>query len=399
VAGADQDVKTVRVDVKAHGDRELKIVWNDAPPWPAYNISRSAVEAATRRIRDVLRDLVQAALGGKLGASGEILKDLARAGSLLYETLFAATEHKEYATRVHRYYSNPEGEPFRLRFSVETSVFVPWGLVFPATADEVEALPVLADIAEPGPYAKFWCMGRELATIYDRIPQDAAGRGYKSSHLGVMRVVNRQAFDEVKPHIASASEVELLAWLEATAPPILTAKDLRLAWKGSGATTGLLYFYCHANATKLALSDQEHIESSDLLVTLSGPPRERSISGCLLVINGCSTAVGDPKGDFMVAASQEGLCGFVGTEADVPDVFALRFSLALLDLLFREGVTVAAAMLRLYQSHFPLSLLYGLYAHPEFSMPKTGTPKLVEVPNLSLQPVGTRRLAGHDVAR
>jgi hypothetical protein len=399
MAGAVEDVKTIRVDVKPHGDRELKIVWNDSPPWPSYNISRAAVETAARRIRDALRDLVQAALDGTLAVSGERLKNLARAGSVLHETLFAATEHKDYATRVRRYYSNPETEPFRLRFSVETSVFVPWGLVYPASPDEVEGLPVLDNIAAPGPYAEFWCISRELATIYDRIAQDAAGRGYASSHLGIMRVVNGETFEAVKAGVKLASEVQLLEWLEAAAPPIRTVKDLRRAWKGQGATTGLLYFYCHANATKLALSDVEQLESSDLLVTLSGAPREQSTSGCLLVINGCSTAVGDPKGDFMVAASQEGLCGFIGTEADVPDIFALRFSLALLDLLFREGLTVSAAMLRLYQSHFPLSLLYGLYAHPDFSMPKAGMPAPAGAPNLSLEPVGTRRLRMHDAAR
>ena len=48
----------------------------------------------------------------------------------------------------------------------------------------------------------------------------------------------------------------------------------------------------------------------------------------------------------MAAASQEGLCGFIGSETDVPDLFALRFSLALLHLLFREHLSLGAAMLR-----------------------------------------------------
>jgi hypothetical protein len=397
VAGAVETVKTIRVDVKPRSDRELKIVWNDEQPWPAYSVSRSAVENASRRIRDALKDLVQAALGGRLAGSGELLKNLAREGALLHETLFAATEGKEYANRVRRYYS--EHEPFRLRFSVETSVFAPWGLVYPASADAVETLQVTEDITDLGPYEKFWCIGRELATVYDRVPPDAAGYGYDSSGLGLMRVVHRETFEEmrVKPDIASAAE--LLTWLDATAPMIVTAKDLRLAWKRCGAKTGLLYFYCHANATKLELSNVEGIESSELLVTLSSAPRTPNTSGCLLVMNGCSTAVGDPKGDFMVAASQEGLCGFVGTETDVPDIFAFRFSLALLDLLFREGLTISAAMLRLYRSHFPLSLLYGLYAHPDFRMPQAGMPKPVEITNLSLGAVGTGRLECHDVAR
>lgn len=385
--------KTIRVDVKPHGDRELKIVWNDEQAWPAYSVQRSVIENATRRIREVLRDLVQTAVDGNLAGAGEILKNLAREGSFLHEALFAATEGKQYADRIRRYYANDPD--FRLRFSVETSVFAPWGLIYPADADEIDALPVLENVTEVGPYDNFWCISRELATVYDRIPMDAAGR-YDSSTLGMMRVINPETFQQVKANVNTASEKELLDWLDQTAPAITTAKDLRKLWKGQGAKTGLLYFYCHANATKLSLGELEQIESADLLVTLSGAIREPNISGCLLMMNGCSTAVGDPRGDFMAAASQEGLCGFVGTETDVPDVFALRFSLALLDLLFRERLTISQAMLRLYRAHFPLSLLYGLYAHPDFKMPKDGLPVPEALENFSLGAIGTGRLEYHD---
>lgn len=389
-------MKKIRVDVKPHSDRELKIVWNDDQAWPPYNISRTAVVNASARIRKVLEALVSAALDGKVAASGEILKKLARAGSFLYETLFAATEGVQVAQRVRNYYANDQ--PFLLRFSVETSVFAPWGLVFPAPLEEVEKLPVPADLSVPGPYDAFWCMSRGLATVYDRIPQDAAGR-QDTTALGLMRVINRETFDTVKASVASAPELRLLQWLDGIAPPIMTARELQAAWKGVGAKTGLLYFYCHANATKLELGPAEQLDSSDLLVYLSASRRDPSTSGCLLVINGCSTAVGDPRGDFMVAASQEGLCGFVGTETDVPDVFALRFSLALFDLLFRQGLRISDAMSQLYRSHFPLSLLYGLYAHPDFKMQKEGLSEALELTNLSFGPVGSGQLeVGNDHA-
>ena len=208
-----------------------------------------------------------------------------------------------------------------------------------------------------------------------------------------MRVINQETFDKVKEKLGAESEVEILKWLDIAAPAVTTASELENAWRDREGKIGLLYFYCHANATKLALSERDEIESSDLHRALKRRSRAANISGCLLVINGCSTAVGDPNGDFMLVASQEGLCGFIGTETDVPDIFALRFSLALLDLLLREGLTVSAAMLRLYQSHFPLSLLYGLYAHPDFRMPIGGMPKLSTGCNLSFDPVGSAILA------
>src|SRR5262249_23756343 len=160
------------------GDRELKIVWNDDQPWPAYSVLRTAVSSAALRIREALGTLVDSALKGKLAASAELVKDLARAGSGLYEALFAATDRPGVAKRVRSYYEHAES--FRLRFSVETSVFVPWGLVYPASAEEAEKLPLLTDITQAGAYDRFWCVSRELATVYDRIPPDAAGRGFNS---------------------------------------------------------------------------------------------------------------------------------------------------------------------------------------------------------------------------
>jgi hypothetical protein len=347
------------------------------------------VDCAGRRVREALAALVDSALEKKLGESPGLLKDLALAGSGLCEALFAATDRADVAKRIRKYYS--DDKQFALRFSVETSVFVPWGLVYPAAAEDVEKLPLPADITQPGDYGRFWCLSRELATVYDRIPPDAAGRGAGSEGLSIMRVINKETFDLVSKELAQTPEAQLLAWLDRVAPPILTSKALRQQWKAEGAKTGLLYFYCHANATKLSLGD-DSIESADLLVTLAGASRAPDTPSCLLIINGCSTAVGDPKGDFMAAASQEGLCGFVGTETDVPDLFALRFSLALLYLLFREQLSIGAAMRRLYAEHFPLSLVYGLYAHPDVQMPKSDLPVFGRVANLSKEKAGAGKL-------
>lgn len=389
-------MKTIRVDVKVQNERELKVVWNDESAWQSYTIDRKAVEAASREIRKVLQELVAEAFAKRLAASGAKLKELAGRGAKLYHALFASMDNQDLADRIRAHYE--DAEPFRLRFSVAPAVYAPWGLVYPATADEVEALPVCPVTNELGPYAKFWCLSRQLATVYDRIEPDVVGRNYDTSTLWMIRVINAKTFETVKKEIKEgSSEIKMLGWLgERFGDPIVTLKGLERMWREVGSRTGLLYFYCHANATKLSLDDEEKIDSSDLLLMLSGSRRPPKTSGCLVVINGCSTAVGDPSGDFLAAASQHGLCGFVGTETDIPDVFALRFSLALLDLLFREGLTLSEAMLHMYRTHFPLSLLYGLYAHPDFRMPQEGTP-VVTAPNLSfLDHVGSERLETRD---
>ena len=167
-------MKTIRVDVKPHGDRELKIVWNDEQSWEPYTISRASVQLAARRIREVLRELVRASLRGSIKTSGNVLVDLARQGAGLYEALFAATSGQSYADRIQSHYS--ETDPFRLRFSVTTSLFAPWGLVYPATPRHLSQIKDTPNVTELGPYSRFWCISRELTTVYDRIPPDATGR-------------------------------------------------------------------------------------------------------------------------------------------------------------------------------------------------------------------------------
>jgi hypothetical protein len=390
-------MKTIRVDVREVEDRrELKVVWNDDSPWPAYTIHRPAVEHCAREIRRCLRDLVTEGMKGgsaSVRRSGPILKNLARRGAELYEALLTpANASAVHPSEIVEYYKQSP-EPYRLRFCVSNSVFVPWGLVYP---EDPEALPDDLEAISAKTYSAFWCMSRELATVYERLPPDAIGVGQNASSLTTVCVVHPDALDAARESITGASETALAEWfLDKHGRKIVTARDFKKHWRDAGSNTGLLYFYCHANASTLALGDDESVEASELLVTFGKAHRPKGRSGCLVVMNGCSTAVGDAASDFLASTSQPGMCGFLGTETDIPDVFALRFSLALLDLLFREGLTLGEAMQRLYTAHFPMSLLYGLYAHPGFRMPQPqaqGFMPVGETDNFSFDQLGTGKL-------
>jgi hypothetical protein len=385
-------MKAVRVDIRVQSERELKVVWNEETPWPAYTIHRKAVEDCARAIRAVLRELVDAALAGRLGEAGPTLKTLGRRGAELHSALFAALSNEAEAARIRDYYEQPE--PFRLRFCVSDSVYVPWGLVY---GGDPEALPEAPDPRDWKAFEAFWCFSHELATVYERIAPDAAGRGKGAEALRALWVAQPDALTGAEAQMPGGPEEEVIRWLrERYGEPLSSSQALKKHWREAGAETGLLYFYCHASATKLALGDDEKIEASQLFLTLSGAERRPGTAGCLVLINGCSTAVGDPSGDFILSTSQRGLCGFVGTEAEVPDIFALRFSLALLELLFGRRLTLGEAMQVLYREHFPLSLLYGIYAHPGFRMPQSGmpAPPAALARNFSFEKVGTNRLDG-----
>src|SRR5204863_10056483 len=85
---------------------------------------------------------------------------------------------------------------------------------------------------------------------------------------------------------------------------------------------------------------------------------------CVVFLNGCSTATGHPDGAFLEATGQPGMCGFIGTETVVPDVFALRFSLSFLSQFLQGGRSVSDIMHELWVRHFPLSLVYSIYTYP-----------------------------------
>lgn len=392
-------MRTVRVDVRVQSERELKVVWDDDGAWFPYCISRKAVEDCAKEIRRSLRELVDAALRNCLPSSGRILRDIAKHGALLHTALFTRTRGETDPERV-RMHLNRSQEPFRLRVTISDSIFVPWGLLYVGDTDKLpDNLPSNpAMIWET--YRGFWCLARELTTLYDRIQPDDDGPG-DSSKKEMVRVINPDTYKTAMFPLAASPEQGFLSWLKIQyGEPLTSSLALKKQWAEKKLQTKLLYFYCHASASKLALGEDEKIEASHLFLLLSdGPLRPPGSSKCLLFINGCSTAVGATSGDFMFSASQEGLCGFVGTETDIPDIFALRFSLGLLHLLFHKGIRLDEAMQRMHRDHFPLSLVYGLYAHPGFRMPQDNAPDIVAPVhrNFSFDQVGTNRLEDFNV--
>ncbi len=377
-------MRTVTVIVGLESERELRVTWFDGVPWPPYVILRSTIETLTFDIRRCLKEIVEAALRKDYKAYPSLERKLARRGHLLYQALFLKAGGEGDPARIRQHYELMS-EPWSLRFIVDVSVFVPWGLVYPENVDtDVDPL-------------KFWCIGRELSTLYKRILPDAAGSGHNISPLKVLHVVHEDVYKEVRAaEPVLEHERQFLDWRQKNhGDPLSTVEGLKKRWRESKHEIGLLEFYCHASASSLALSDTELIQAAILPIMLAG--RKHSPSGipdCLVVVNGCSTSVGGKSADFVSAISQEGFCGFVGTETEVPDIFALRFAIRLLDLLFNNQLTLGEAMCRLYQRHFPLSLVYGLYALPGFRISQREACDLLSsdtVGNLSYTEVGTGR--------
>src|SRR5262249_1557681 len=156
-----------------------------------------------------------------------------------------------------------------------------WGLVYPFdTASLPDEWP--DDPNEPiwEPYHGFWCFSSKLSTIYDRISPDAAGAGQDASMLDIVRVIHPETFEKAVAPLSDHPEDGFLAWLkERHGAPLTTSRALEDVWRKNGSRIGLLYFYCHASLTTLALGETEKIDASRLFLMLSGAERSPDSSG------------------------------------------------------------------------------------------------------------------------
>ncbi len=380
-------MKIVQVDISRQKNM-YRVFWHE---WIPYTIDKKVVDSCASEVRKVLLELVNHCLTNDLRTAGPILKRLASKGSSLHQALFTKVDGDIDPRRIKAHYEALQ-EPIQLDFRVSNEVSVPWGLVY---SSDPSSLPDSwsDDPEQPSwkQYRDFWCFCRDLTIRYDRIPPDHVG---DASHLSMLRIINLDTFDKAKTRVTSEPELAFLGWLEKQySPPLNTEVAIKQVWYREASATGLLYFYCHAGPSTLAIGEDASLAAHELYLLIGGPERKPG-PGCLVLINGCRTAVGDSKGDFMLASSTNGLCGYVGTETDIPDVFALRFSTSLLHSLFREGNDLGQAMHKLYRDHFPLSLVYGVYADRRFRMSQKQAPEMAsdKLENYSRGIVGTRVL-------
>jgi len=356
-------VTTVRVDITTPEDNQLKVVWNDPEaPWGAYLINRALVEDCAKKVRSALDSMVDQALKGASAGDGGTLRQLAREGSMLHRALFLRESGEQDPAEVRDYYAaKPE---CRFRFRLPPGVSVPWGLIYPGVAKEVPE-SFSASACEP-----FWGLLRQSATLHERMKPNVIGSG--AANLSLLRVTQTAPFKKAVAGL-DGDERAFLDWIEKQyGGAVSTRESLEGIWAEKGASAGMLYFYCHANANELATDDDDPLTFTDLLLVLDSSSRPRGQSGCLMLLYGCSTAGPSNRGGFLSSANSGGFCGFVGTETKVPDVFALRFALRLIHRMFSTGETLGEAMAVMVRRHLPLSLLFSVYAHPDFRMPVAG---------------------------
>lgn len=319
---------------------------------------------------------------------GPALKELARAGRDLYEALFLdAASSRDVAQEI-RDDLESRSSPCRILVKVDPRIHIPWGLLYCGPRDRISESGRIEELCG------FACLKYNLSTIHSRLPVLPKPR--KDEVFKLLPVFNKRSFESARG-VLRADEQEFVDMLmRRFSEPTFSKTAFEERWRTEALKFGLIYFYCHANGKELALDLEDTVNIFTLrLLGNESPDAGKRI--CLLFINGCATAVGSPDGGFLEATSQAGFCGFIGTEAKVPDVFALRFGTAFLHLFLTSGLPIWRVMEILWRQHWPLSLLYGVYGHPLVRVESGGG--RVELPpalccNFSAETVGTNDMEG-----
>jgi hypothetical protein len=354
------DPTFLRVEVKSHNATELKIVWTAGDlSWLPYFVDRAEIRAIGAEVRAALTELVIDAKTNQRIRGAELLRGVARAGRRLYDALFRAVEGRDHADDARSWLEHRAG-PDRIGFRVEDRIHVPWGLIYDGN---VEALSPVGPGDDPDPYEDFWCLKHWVATTYFRVEPRGLDVPLPAESFRMLSILNQNVFDRVRTRLR-APELAVLASLEGFRDPIYRSGDFFTLWQKLATDVGILYFYCHADGTRLALGATDLITVERLREELAVKGAAANKPACIVFLNGCATAVGAAAGGFLEATGGRGFCGFIGTETRVPDVFAKRFALAFFQEFFRGGSPLFEVMDRLRHRHWPLGLLYGMYCYP-----------------------------------
>jgi hypothetical protein len=367
-------------------ETKFKISWtivdgddNIAPP--AYLIDAGPLQQAASNVRQQLQVIAVARRAFEKPEFATLLKQLAQLGRTLFKRLMdPASDQPEVRQRFQELARISDQIRHDFKIILETDqLFVPWGFAF---SGEVNDLPKqeqlelsLADMKG------FWLSRFNISVTYGGT--SAFPRQRKTS-IRKLFALHEVMFTEAKQLLKKEYPdcFERLEKLEdENMTPVMDWDSFREAWAAVGSEhDSVLYLYGHSNGQRIELRERNEqgldpkfdLSAADLIEFKKDQPGE---SAAIFLFNGCRTAAPGSNSEdvpisanFLKATRERGYFGFIGTEAEVTNVFACRYGTEFLWRLYQEGRSVGEAFDDLLQSEklFPQNLLYACYADRRF---------------------------------
>ena len=352
-------------------EKGSRLSWgNNSGPYPtSYAIDVAWLERSANNVRKELHKLALWGVEGNVAAQlPEILLSLARAGFRLYGTLFQAIGNEQQVADDIRDWV---AEQFALgdrvmRVTADPNIHVPWGLVFEQNPDgdnfaghELES------------FADFWATKYSLSSTLSGYAYTRSKLVRRLDHARLLSLVNDVECNQIRNDTRAPLRDEFQQLVARPVGRGASAADCRSNIRGQGIGDTIVHVFGHQRNGVIDLGNGKQVdlfEFRDLLgeiVEQSGGPTN---SQGLVILNACSGAYGDCDYSFVRIAEKTGLCGLIAAESAVPRDFAAMFALRFLKDLLAGGKSVGETMSELGRdkSMWPLSLLYGCYAQPDY---------------------------------
>jgi hypothetical protein len=345
--------------VNLHRDSEeakYDIAWEYLRyPRGSYSVGETLLDERAKKARAALQELVYALRDKRKSEYTGLLRAVAASGYDLYEAFFLGSDdYREEGLRVRTWVAgNLNAKQDTITFWVPARIHIPWGLLYDR--------PLPDDPGQEIDRDSFWCMKYNVGTHYFNCAADGVEREWRPDEFPLLF----GAHETVWTAEYGASEVADEEWrrhlerlLRPPEQPKFRLAELVASWKQRNLPYGLLVFYCHSNEKLLNLG-ADSISAAEF-----GAKFLRDRGGdtppTLVFLAGCQTAIGDLDPGFLKETSGRGFCGFIGTEVKVPNRLTLQFLSDFLAELYGNGGPVFAAMRKLRDKHWPLSLVFSM---------------------------------------
>ena len=378
--------------ISSEGDDRLKLIWtlpDEGDTWepPSYSIDAGLLLQAANAVRKQLKVIAHAT--GPFGAAefAPLLQNLAQRGEELFLQLMpdmgngGASDLQQRLEQVAQS-AKPDRHDFKIILETE-KLFVPWGFVFSGRRNDLPRTPTLSLADMKG----FWLFHFNISIAHSstsRLPLKRKSVACKLFALHadmfngareLLKIDDEKCWDRLE---------KLLAGKMA---PTMDWESFEAAWKEvRDDYDSVLYLFGHSDGQRIQLRDKDGGDEEDdpkfdlLAASLKRFRKRPSDSVSIFLLNGCCTAAPHPDSEevpisanFLKETRQPGYFGFVGTEAQVSNVFACRYGTEFLWRLCREGRSVGETFDELLQDGklFPQNLLYSCYADRKFRFAST----------------------------
>jgi hypothetical protein len=373
---------------KQNGD--LRVKWyRDKYTQRPYYVKKSRIDTAVKKTRDALKALVQAGRKQEHGKYEELTREVANAGYEFYDALFfgISDDDRNYAERAQKWVAeNLKPGTNTITFLVPSRLHIPWGLIY----DKPPPVAGAPDVGLNELANDFWCMKYTVGALYSDSSPELVDTVWPPDKFPLLLGADEGLWNKTRDTL-DAAELQRLSRLIAPATePKFKLNEIFDHWHSTKDATphGLLSFYCHSAGSLIQVGPETL--SADAFGRRFARREVARQPPTLVFLAGCRTAVGDLEEGFLDATTGPGFCGFIGTEALVPDVFTLRFMTLFLDQFFRTGKTVGSVIRDLREKHWPLSLVFSVCCAGDLRLKEVGGAELPrQNDNLSYQAVSS----------